>query len=104
MKIDERKNIETTIRTTQLRTWTVSFGESAPTSAGGNIGQNPREGYVRRIKGMGWNLPCQITDFLLRLFRFTGSFMMEDYAFSIEKNRMFLLKRSVDQVGYNYPP
>lgn len=26
---------------------------------------------------------------------------MEDYAFSVGKNRMFLLKRSVDQVGYN---
>lgn len=59
---------------------------------------------IRRIRetegGRTWTYCAKSPIFCCVCFA-TGSLMVEDYAFSVGKNRMFLLKRSVDQVGYN---
>lgn len=92
-----------TVQAVQTTVADVSYVESAPTNGRGD---SPRENKGnKRNKGKRWGgrtwTYCAKSPIFCRVCFATGSLMVEDYAFSVGKNRMFLLKRSVDQVGYN---
>lgn len=79
-----------------MRTWTVSSKESAPTSGRGD---SPRV-LCQEKKGNKIEPTVPNRRFFVAFVSQWGA-CGEDYISSVEKNRIFLLKTSVDQVGYN---